>query len=218
MPEQQDVSIQHSSNEELLQPPKRRALSRSPHPYHRQRAEVPHATLRPRATFPTSPSPLRSRQNTDDEFSGEGQENYFKGLRSTRSTESDSGTEADDEHFLKGLPAPKWRPHKGLRGEDGAFSGSPSPLVSPEILNEERGRVSEYLKKDATTTSRTQEEARKAAEKFRWRRRTEFGRRFIEVALLNLVGAITVSGRDVALEVKIWKKGACNRLACCRLC
>jgi len=217
MPEQQDVSIQNSSNEELLQPPKHRALSRSPHPYHRQRAEVPHATLRPRATFPTGLSPLCSRQNTDDELSGEGQENYLKGLRSVRSTESDSGTEADDEHFLKGLPAPKWRPHKGLRGGDATFSGSPSPLVSPEILNEERGRVSDYLKKDATA-SRTQEESRKAAEKFRWRRKTEFGRRFTEVTLLNLVGAIVVFGRDVALEVKTWKKGACNRLTCCRSC
>lgn len=210
MPEQQDVSIQHSSNEKLLQPPKRRTLSRSPHPYHRQRTEVPHATLRPRAAFPISPSPLRSRRNTDDELSGEGHDNYFKDIRSARSTDSDSGTEADDEHFLKGLPAPKWRPHKGLRGEDGTFSGSPSPLVSPAVLNEERGRVSDYLKKDATSTSRANEDVHRATEKFRRKRRTELGRRFTEVALLTVVGAIVVSGRDVALEVRAWKKGTYN--------
>jgi hypothetical protein len=210
MPERQEIPIQHNSNETTLQVPKRRGLSRSPHPYHRQRAELPHASLRPSATFPTSPSPLRSRQNTDDELSGEGHEIYFKDFRSARSTESDSGTEADDEHFLKGLPAPKWRPHKGLRGGDGTISGSSSPLVSPAILNEERGRVSDYLKKDATSTSRASEEVRKAAEKFRWKRRAELGRRFTEVALLILVGAIVMSGRDVALEVRAWKKGAYN--------
>jgi hypothetical protein len=217
MPEQQDVSIQHSSNENLLQPPKRRVLSRSPHPYHRQRAEVPHATLRPRATFPTSPSPLRLRQNTDDELSGDGHECYFKGLRSARSTESDSGTEADDEHFLKGLPAPKWRPRKGLRGADGTFYGSPSPLVSPAILNEERGRVSDYLKKDTTSTSRANEDVHRATEKFR-RKRTELGRRFTEVALLTVVGAIVVSDHNVALGIRAWKNGTCNQLTSCGLC
>jgi hypothetical protein len=210
MPEQQDISIQQRSDEKTLQPPKRRTLSRSPHPYHRQRAEVPHATLRPRATFPTSPSPLRSKQNTDDELSGESHEIYFKNLRSARSTESDSGTEADDEHFLKGLPAPKWRPHKGLRGGDGIFSGSPSPLLSPAILNEERVKASDYLKKDATTTSRAYEDAWKATEKFRRKRRAELGRRVTEVVLLIVVGAIVVSGRDAALEVETWKKGAYN--------
>ncbi|CAK7263207.1 dolichol kinase [Sporothrix epigloea] len=48
---------------------------------------------------------------------------------------SDSGTEADDEHFLKGLPAPRSRPHKGLRGMSEEFSGASTPLrrtLSPE--------------------------------------------------------------------------------------
>jgi hypothetical protein len=210
MPEQQDVSIQQNSTEKTLQTPKRRALSRSPHPYHRQRAEVPHATLRPRATFPTSPSPLRSTQNTDDELSGEGQEFYLRDPRSARSTESDSGTEADDEHFLKGLPAPKWRPHKGLRGGDGIFSGSPSPLVSPAILNEERGKTSDYLKEDATSPLHAAEDLQKATEKFRRKRRTELGRRFTEVGLLVAVGAIVVCSRDVVAEVRSRKKGAYN--------
>jgi hypothetical protein len=210
MPERQDDSISQSSNDKTLEPPKRRALSRSPHPYHRQRAELPHATLRPHATFPTSLSPLRSTQNTDDELSGEGPEIYLKDLGPARSTESDSGTEADDEHFLKGLPAPKWRPHKGLRGGDGNFSGSPSPLVSPAILSEGRGKVSDYLKKDETSASRAYENVRKATEKLRRKRRAELGRRFTEVALLTVVGAIVVSGRDVFLEIRAWKKGVYN--------
>jgi hypothetical protein len=73
-------------------------------------------------------------------------------------------------------------------------------LISPTILNEEPGRVSDYLK----------EETQKAAEKFRRKRRAELGRRFIEVALLTVVGAIVVSAHDVALEVENWKKGECN--------
>jgi hypothetical protein len=207
MPEGQDVPIRRDSTEKTLQDPKRRTLSRSPHPYHHQRADLPYATLRPRATFPTSPSPLRSRQNTDDEWSGEG-------IKSARSTESDSGTEADDEHFLKGLPAPKWRPHKGLRCEDGTFSGSPSPLVSPAILNDERGKVSDYLKKDGASTTRThKQEIQKATEKYQWRRRTELGRRCTEVALLTVVGAIAISSRNVVLELKAWKRGLYNGLA-----
>ncbi len=210
MPGRQDVSIQQVSEEKTLQPPKRRALSRSPHPYHRQRAEVPHATLRPRATFPTSPSPLRSTRNTDDELSGEGHDIYFKDLRSARSTESDSGTEADDEHFLKGLPAPKWRPRKGLRGSDGHFSPIPSPLVSPAILNEECSKVSDYLKNDVTLPSRALEDVRKATEKFRRKRRNELGRRVTEVVLLTVVGTIVLSGRDVALEVRTWRRGVYN--------
>jgi hypothetical protein len=204
MPEGKGVPIRRDSNEKTLQSSNFRALSRSPHPYHRQRADLHHATLRPRATFPTSPSPLRSSQNTDDECSAEG-------VRSARSTESDSGTEADDEHFLKGLPAPKWRPHKGLRGEGGTFSGSQSPLVSPAILDEERGKVLDYLKKDTLSSTRVyQEVVRKAAEKYRWKRRTELGRRCTEVALLTVVGAIVMSSRNVVLELKAWKRGVHN--------
>ena len=41
---------------------------------------------------------------------------------------SDSGTEADDEHFLKGLPAPRSKLHKGLRGMNEVLSGVSTPL------------------------------------------------------------------------------------------
>lgn len=203
MPDEQDVSIRRDSAEKILQGSKLRSLSRSPHPYHHQRSELPHATLRPRATFQTGPSPLRSRQYTDDEWSGEG-------IRSARGTESDSGTEADDEHFLKGLPAPRWRPHKGLRGGDRTFSGSPSPLASPEILNEVPDKLSDYLKGPASATHVHEADIRKTNEKFQRKRMTEFVRRLIEISLLNVLGAIVMSSHYMVLEVSDRRRGLYN--------
>lgn len=88
------------------------------------------------------------------------------------------------------------------------FSGSPSP---PSILNRERGKVSDYLKKDTASTTRVyQEDIRKAAEKYRRKQRAELGRRCTEVALLTAVGAIVISSRQVVLELKAWKRGLYN--------
>jgi hypothetical protein len=125
----------------------------------------------------------------------------------TRSSESDSGTEADDEHFLKGLPAPKRRPHKGLRGGDRVLSGSPSPLVLPAVLNEVVGKGSDYLREGAVPTNCGREnDARKVAEKFRRKRTAEIWRRLIEVGLLVVVGTITTSNRHVGPVMrKCWK-------------
>ncbi|KAF4634892.1 hypothetical protein G7Y89_g3204 [Cudoniella acicularis] len=78
-----------------------RRLSRSPHPYHRQRFELPHASERLRANTPPKQLPLLSRQNTDDDERDGGR----SGPESYReSTNSDSGTEADDEHFFERPP------------------------------------------------------------------------------------------------------------------
>lgn len=200
MPEGQDASMPHDSNEETLQESKPRALSRSPHPYHRRRANLPHATLRPHATFQSGSSPLRSRQITDDEWSG-------GPIKSARSTESDSGTEADDEHFLKGLPAPRWRPRKGLRSEGRTLSSGPSPLVSSAILSEEHDRLSDSQKETASTTLVNKADTWKTSEKSQRKRRTELGRRLTEVVLLAVVGAIVTSCRHAVPEVSAWKRG-----------
>ncbi|KAI1328762.1 hypothetical protein F5Y16DRAFT_367850 [Xylariaceae sp. FL0255] len=89
-----------------------RLLSRSPHPYHRQRSDL---------LEPTSRYLLRERTPT-----------------------SDSGTEADDEHFLKGLPAPR-RLHKGLR----THSGLATPLLTPPILpvQDEKAKAKEIARR-----------------------------------------------------------------------
>ncbi|KAI9648326.1 dolichol kinase [Ciborinia camelliae] len=157
---------------------------------------------------PASPSSLLSAHSPDDEL--------YKGVRVVvdgspggfvESTNSDSGTEADDEHFLKGLPAPRIKPHKGLRGENGGISSTPSPLLSPAILKEEirwkeNGRVgstapvSKYL---------TEDQQQKAIGKFRKRRRIEIIRRTTEAFLLCFVGGIIYRSQGVKEIIYSWR-------------
>lgn len=183
-----------------------RSLSRSPHPYHRQKFELPHssenfttrdATLRSMSHIPTS-QPI-SDGNQDRSKSQAG------GYR--ESTNSDSGTEADDEHFLKGLPAPKLRPHKGLRGADSSLSGSPSPLLSPTILEEFSPRTPGFRRTTLPSIFLNEEEARKAEEKFRAKRRVEVARRLTEAALLMALGGLVCQDPKARSVIKYWRAG-----------
>ncbi|EPE09466.1 dolichol kinase [Ophiostoma piceae UAMH 11346] len=101
-----------------------RILSRSPHPYHHNNADLPHPAHRIASLSPTRdphhpPLLLPQKASPPAAF----------GKDSTPA--SDSGTEADDEHFLKGLPAPRSKPRKGLRGMNEVLSGVSTPLLSP---------------------------------------------------------------------------------------
>ncbi|EHK26149.1 phosphatidate cytidylyltransferase [Trichoderma virens Gv29-8] len=98
-----------------------RALNRSPHPYHHQSSELPYPSDQLVSRGQRAASPKLSSLPT---FSKES------------TPASDSGTDADDEHFLKGLPPPKLRPHKGLRGRNEVISGTSTPLLSPAVLQE----------------------------------------------------------------------------------
>lgn len=125
MPERSvDADPQHPTPPHDDDPPTR-SFSRSPHPYRRQPSDLPQdshrfrlnsslllETASPFRLPPTSSSPsqLLSRGSVPA---------------------SDSGTEADDEHFLKGLPAPKARLHKGLRDHHESLSGVSTPSCSP---------------------------------------------------------------------------------------
>ncbi|ESZ92193.1 hypothetical protein SBOR_7421 [Sclerotinia borealis F-4128] len=160
-----------------------------------------------------SPSSLRSAQNADDEL--------YKGVRIVvdefpggyvEYTNSDSGTEADDEHFLKGLPAPKIKPHKGLRGESGGISSTPSPLLSPAILDDEMRWKENGRVRSAAPASKilTDEEQRKLIEKFKQRRRIEIIRRSTEALLLCFVGGIIYRSQGVKEIVYLWR----NELIC----
>ncbi|KAK1243795.1 hypothetical protein MKX08_001933 [Trichoderma sp. CBMAI-0020] len=105
-----------------------RVLNRSPHPYHHQSSELPHPSEQPISRQRTASSRLGSDPNQPSPsvppFSKES------------TPASDSGTDADDEHFLKGLPPPKLRPHKGLRGKNEVISGTSTPVLSPAVLQE----------------------------------------------------------------------------------
>jgi hypothetical protein len=166
-----------------------RILSRSPHPYHRQNFELlePSDRLiyRANAAAPTTDQISPSTPAT---------------------TGSDSGTEADDEHFLKGLPAPKARLHKGLRGRNETFSGASTPLLSSGVFEENEGRrVPLKIDRDAFV----QDKRKPAAE--RTRRRREVLRRTVEVLLLIFQGGLLASNREVRPLLRLYRKGTCLR-------
>ncbi|KAL7823959.1 hypothetical protein V8C26DRAFT_384420 [Trichoderma gracile] len=107
-----------------------RALDRSPHPYHHQSSELPCPSHHVVSHAERAASPeLRSDTSQLSP-------SRLAALTKESTPASDSGTDADDEHFLKGLPPPKLRPHKGLRGRNEVVSGTSTPLLSPAVLQE----------------------------------------------------------------------------------
>lgn len=189
-----------------------RRLSRSPHPYHRLKAELPHPSERLVAS--ASSSSLRSTTAHDDQDSEEGERRTgFRGqYKDSTGTSSDSGTEADDEHFLKGLPAPKLRSHKGLRGEDVTPSSSPSPRLSPteHSFSSARGTVTPR-RREASVAPETEDERIATIEKLRQRRRIECVRRCGEAGLLVVAFGLTCLHPGVRQLLWFWKKGTVTR-------
>ncbi|OBT93988.1 hypothetical protein VE01_07113 [Pseudogymnoascus verrucosus] len=178
-----------------------RALSRSPHPYHRHNPELRRArhNLSTTSSRDQSPRPTSSPES----FVVDGPILHSEDLY-RHSTDSDSGTEADDEHFLLGLPAPRSRPRKGLRGLERSSSTSPSPALSVVDL-QQASRQQEYIS-DALKTLKNEEErrSREAWEKFRATRKTEVLRRVLEVVLLLGLGQIVYSGNG-RVTASLWK-------------
>jgi len=203
MPEKLKPATLQQSHAQNLRDGALRRLSRSPHPYFRQKFELAHPSEGfPSVAPPKLPASLPARPDDEEE-----QDSSRRQSRSYReSTNSDSGTEADDEHFLKGLPAPKHRPHKGLRGLEGTLSSSPSPLLSPAILDEDPAKVRNYLRK-ASITILDEERVRKVAEKLRQKRRLEVLRRATEGAILVLVGSMLCCDLDVRKLLRLWRRG-----------
>ncbi|TVY27182.1 Dolichol kinase [Lachnellula hyalina] len=205
MPEHLKPS-QPQSHTQKLRGDALRRLSRSPHPYHRQKVDSPQALERFSSYAPPTQSPLRSRHNTDDE------DQYIRAYSPgyNASTNSDSGTEADDEHFLKGLPAPKIRPHKGLRALDGSLSGSPSPLLSPALLDGDTQKEGYLNRATLPSTSLKEFDAQKIAEKLRHKRRVEVIRRVTEAGILAAVAGLLCLNPEVRQLIWLWRR----ELAC----
>ncbi|KAI6362548.1 hypothetical protein MCOR25_006183 [Pyricularia grisea] len=177
-----------------------RYFARSPHPYHRQKFELLHPSdkLAPQScrssTSSSSPSrsaPGSSRLNPPSALSSP----FVKESTPT----SDSGTDADDEHFLKGLPAPRTRQHKGLRGRNEPLSGASTPLLPPDLLEEEGRKAPPGPRQDVSVRDR-----RVKAEKTR--RKKEIIRRAAEALILFSLGAILYSNRNVKPIVNTWRK------------
>ena len=170
-----------------------RILNRSPHPYHRQSYELlePSERLHAGATATTT-----GFEGTDSLGYGSRGTLFAKDL----TPGSESGTEADDEHFLKGLPAPKVRLHKGLRGMNEPLSGTSTPFLSPALLEEE-GR------KSLSNLSQGSFERDKRGSAERSRRRKEVIRRGAEILLLVCQGGLIASNWDVQPFLRLYRKG-----------
>ncbi|KAI1139060.1 hypothetical protein F5Y05DRAFT_383563 [Hypoxylon sp. FL0543] len=162
-----------------------RLLSRSPHPYHHQKSEL----LEPldRLAYRSS--------GTDHLDAPPAQPSTSREVTPS----SDSGTEADDEHFLKGLPAPR-RLRKGLRGRNEILSGTSTPIPSPALLEEEGRKLSYNLKKDAHLDKRPQSPADRV------RRRKEIVRRSTELLIIGFLGLVVFSNNHVQPILHRWKR------------
>ncbi|EFX04558.1 phosphatidate cytidylyltransferase [Grosmannia clavigera kw1407] len=219
-----------------------RWLSRSPHPYHRNSTTLLHASdrlaslspsraLRPRSQsesqsqshFRTQSQPhVRSRPHSRSRSPAH-PENAPPSYRYARqlvlsTPASDSGSEADDEHFLKGLPAPKARPHKGLRGMNESWlssSGLSTPLLSPALLrgdtgcsdggnNQDRRRLRQPLVHSELADIPAHLPGRDSA--VRSRRGREIVRRSTELLLLVVLGSLLCSHPDARPLIVRWRR------------
>ena len=166
---------------------------RSPSP-HQRRSEASSPTPKPDSQCDPDPSPASNSIRQADIPSTEFVDSDSRKRRKKSTTPSDSGSEADDESgpLLKTLPAPPLRLRKGLKDESAL--GTPSPLLTPSYLDDEKRRVSfeASFKRRASLQSHTStdEEALAIQDKFRKRRRAELLRRLTETVLLLSIGFV----------------------------
>ncbi|KAK1599503.1 cytidylyltransferase [Colletotrichum navitas] len=168
-----------------------RTLSRSPHPYHHLNTELPHPAHR-LTCHPSNATPTPPRTSSADSSRTP---SPFPSFTRDSSQGSDSGTEADDEHFLKGLPAPKVRLHKGLRGRNELFSGASTPLFSPD--QEEYALQRQKEKED-------RKEARRFLNDRNYRRSKELIRRVSEFIIVGSLFAVVRSNPKVKPIFSAW--------------
>ncbi|RCI15861.1 hypothetical protein L249_2017 [Ophiocordyceps polyrhachis-furcata BCC 54312] len=153
------------------QPP-HRSLSRSPHPYHHQTAE--------RCVLGPGDPPRLAKDS---------------------SPASESGTDADDEHFLKGLPAPRVKLHKGLRGHNEFPSRPSTPLPCPAFPRDELPPpvVEQGLPElRPSLAGRLRESA--------LRKKKVLVRRATELCLVASLARIVRSNARVSLLLSVWRR------------
>ncbi|KAI5461436.1 hypothetical protein BGZ63DRAFT_356371 [Mariannaea sp. PMI_226] len=167
-----------------------RRLSRSPHPYHHHSSDLPH----PAERFVLTGRANKPIEADNDFLSSTVYPPIVKD--STQST-SDSGSEADDEHLWKGLPAPKPKPHKGLRGLNEPLSGTSTPLDSSVALGPDVTRL-----KEKTFAADSTLEPRLVFEVIR--RRRIIARRATEAGIVLALGVMVASNPEVSKLLPIW--------------
>jgi hypothetical protein len=186
-------------------------LRRSPQPYLRHKDEI----RKPSPDRIASSRATRDRPNPPSRTISDADGRKRRKTSSRSQSPSESGTEADDEgySFVRALPPPPLRPHKGLRETGGSGHGALSPLLTPTQIDDEGRKFSdEYFnnKKRANRKgepSFTDEEARSARQKYLKRRRNELVRRTTETALLAGIGILAVSGCSCWQSLLAWHSG-----------
>ncbi|KAL6402238.1 hypothetical protein AUP68_14706 [Ilyonectria robusta] len=173
-----------------------RALSRSPHPYHHQTADLPHPS--DRFARHDGSAHTAKQDHGGDLLSPTA---YPPPIAKDSPQTSDSGSEADDEHFWKGLPAPKSKPHKGLRGLNEPLSGSSTPLPSPGAQDVEGARLRIADKVFSTDGI---SEPRRVFDVIR--RRRVVARRATEAGIVLALGAMVASNPNVSRLLDVWGK------------
>ncbi|KAJ4389172.1 dolichol kinase [Gnomoniopsis smithogilvyi] len=164
-----------------------RLLSRSPHPYHRQQYELLQPSDRLLAQSTSNPHP-----GSDD---ASDQPAHFPVFAKDSTPATDSGTEADDETYLKRLPPFKAKLHKGLRGRNEALSGPGTPLLTPATEGDLNGI-------SLLGQSRAKEEYKRRKSDTR-KRNAVLGRRGAEVAILGSLACLVLTKEPAAA---LWKK------------
>ncbi|OCT46046.1 putative phosphatidate cytidylyltransferase [Cladophialophora carrionii] len=178
-----------SSSQEIHEQPNLR-LSRTPRPYHLRGDSL----------------------STTQSWSGAGgstsvADGFVPSPRPSRSESSDSGTEADDEKgpFLKGLPAPALRLHKGLRGSTPANltpAASP-PSTPPAFVDGEEPRFFEQPEKREKKLQASRSQVRDY-QTYKDRKRREIVRRCTETSLLCGIGVIVWNDRKASTGLQDW--------------
>lgn len=185
--------IHNNSNDGSGNCKENRRLSRSPHPYALRYPDLLSTTRTASNNYgrrdPTPPHLLndyyplthkRRREYSPDTGN--------HGSKFDSNGSSDGGTEADDESepFLKGLPAPPPKLRKGLK--DGNAIATPSPLLTPSYLDDEKQKVAFEARFKRRASS--DEKITSTRDKFTARRRAELIRRATETALFLSIGCI----------------------------
>lgn len=172
-----------------------RLLSRSPHPYHRRNDEL----LEPSAPFATS-IPTRKSDVMHK------QQPPSTGFTKDSTPEPDSGSEADDELYVKRLPAPKAALHKGLRGRHELLSETSTPLLTPITSSYDHDNT---LLRAKSKIQR--EEDRRQLQ--RTRRSRELKRRSTEVLILGVLSWLVLHNPEVKPFAAQAKQGGVHILS-----
>lgn len=179
-----------------------RKLNRSPHPYHHHNSELPFPADRFDGRRPAARQQDNLQHQPDSKPSSNGYAETGTRARFSRETTpaSESGTEADDEHFLRGLPAPRTRLHKGLRDRNENISSVNTPISSPAILEEEESYL--HVKKVQAIEDFDRRQAQRTS-----RRNKVILRRLSEAAILGTLGFMVWTNPRVTVWHELLVKG-----------